>query len=131
KTVTPTPTKSGTPTATPTATPTKSATPTVTFTPSPSPTVTPVGDPVALDVDPDSRTINQGTFTFGTCTGIFANGGIKNYTQRVEWTSSDPAIASVSNLDGERGKIMGIGPGTVTIRARDPLTGIDSNDSGQ
>lgn len=93
--------------------------------------MTPVGDPIALNVDPDSRTINQGTFTFGTCTAIFANGGTRNYTQRVEWTSSDPAIASVSNVDNERGRITGNGPGTVTIRARDPLTGIDSNDSGQ
>jgi hypothetical protein len=131
KTVTPTPTKSATPTVTPTPTPTRTATPTTTFTPSPSPTVTPVGDPVSLDVDPDNKTINQGTSTFGQCTASYANGGVKNYTQRVEWTSSDPAIASVSNVDGLRGKITGIAPGTVTIRARDPLTGIDSNDSGQ
>jgi len=93
--------------------------------------VTPVGDPVALDVDPDGRTINQGTSTFGTCLAIYANGAIRNYTQRVEWASSDPAIASVSNETGQRGKITGNGPGTVVIRARDPLTGIDSNDSGR
>jgi uncharacterized protein YjdB len=86
---------------------------------------------VSLDVDPDTKTINQGTSIFGTCVATYANGGVKNYTQRVEWTSSDPTVASVSNLDGERGRITGNAPGTVTIRAHDPVTGIDSNDSGQ
>ena len=93
--------------------------------------MTPVGDPIALNVDPNSRSIDQGTFTFGTCIAVYANGGIRNYTQRVEWTSSDPAIASVSNLTNERGKITGNAPGTVTISAHDPITGIDSNDSSQ
>ncbi len=131
RTITPTPTKSPTPTVTTSPTPTRTATPTVTVTPSPSPSVTPVGDPIALNVDPDSRTINQGTFMFWTCTATYANGGTRNYTQRVEWTSSDPAIASVSNAANERGKVTGNGPGTIVLRARDPLTGIDSNDSGQ
>jgi hypothetical protein len=112
--------------------PTPIPTPTVTFTPtSPSPTVTPVGDPVSLNVDPDHRTINQGAMTNGTCVATYANGATKNYTQRVEWSSSDPAIASVSNVDNERGRITGIAPGTIVLRARDPVTGIDSNDSGQ
>jgi uncharacterized protein YjdB len=86
---------------------------------------------VSLDVNPDHRTIDQGATTFGTCVATFANGATKNYTQRVEWSSSDPAIASVSNVDGERGKITGNAPGTIVLRARDPVTGIDSNDSGQ
>jgi hypothetical protein len=90
-----------------------------------------VGNPVALDVDPDARTINQGTTTYGTVVATFANGATKNYTQRVEWTSSDPAIAAISNLDGARGKVTGNGPGTVVLRARDPVSGVDSNDSGQ
>jgi hypothetical protein len=131
KTVTPTPTRTATPTVTRSATPTVSATPTATLTPTPSPSVTPVGDPIALDVNPDGRTIDQGTSTFGTCQAIYANGGVRNYTQRVEWTSSDPAVASVSNAEGERGKVTGHAPGTITLTARDPITGISSNDSGQ
>lgn len=131
KTATPTATRTATPTATRSATPTVSATPTATLTPTPSPSVTPVGDPIALDVNPDGRTIDQGTSTFGTCQAIYANGGVRNYTQRVEWTSSDPTIASVSNADGERGKVTGHAPGTITLSARDPITGISSNDSGR
>jgi uncharacterized protein YjdB len=82
-------------------------------------------------VNPDARTINQGATTFGTCLAVYANGATRNYTQRVEWTSSDPAIASVSNTEGERGKVTGNGPGTIVLSARDPVTGIGSNDSGQ
>lgn len=103
----------------------------MTFTPSPSPTLTPFGDPVALDVDPDTRTINQGASTFGTAIATFANGATKNYTQRVEWTSSAPTIASVSNVDGQRGKVTGNGPGTITLSAHDPSSGVGSNDTNQ
>jgi len=131
KTVTPTPTRTATPTVTRSATPTVSATPTATLTPSPSPTVTPVGDPIALDVNPDGRTIDQGESLFGTCQALYANGGVRNYTQRVEWTSSDPAIASVSNAEGTRAKVTGHAPGTIALIARDPITGISSNDSGR
>jgi len=92
--------------------------------------VTPVGDPVSLDVNPDHRTIDQGTTTFGTCLATYANGATKNYTQKVDWTSSDPTIASVSNVDGERGKVTGLAPGTIVLSARDPVTGLSSNDSG-
>ena len=70
--------------------------------------MTPVGDPVSLDVGPDHKTINQGGTANGTCVATYANGAKKNYTQRVEWSSSDPAIASVSNVDNERGRITGI-----------------------
>lgn len=131
KTVSPTPTRTATPTVTRSATPTVSATPTATLTPSPSPTVTPVGDPIALDVNPDGRTINQGESFFGTCQALYANGGVRNYTQRVEWTSSDPAIASVSNAEGTRARVTGHTPGTIALIARDPITGISSNDSGR
>ena len=82
-------------------------------------------------MNPDARTINQGATTFGTCLAIYANGATRNYTQRVEWTSSDPAIASVSNTEGDRGKVTGNGPGTIVLSARDPVTGIGSSDSGQ
>jgi hypothetical protein len=103
----------------------------VTFTPSPSPTLTPVGDPVAIDVNPKNKTIDQGEFANGTAVAFFANGAQKNYTQKVDWTSSDPAIASVSNVDGQRGKVTGNAPGTITLSARDPVSGVSSNDSGQ
>jgi uncharacterized protein YjdB len=129
-TLTPTPTRTATPTVTLTPTPTSTATPTVTLTPTPSPTLTPAGALVSIDVHPDGRTIDQGEETFCSAVGTFENGGTRNYTQRVEWFTSDPAIASISNVEGERGKVKGLAPGTVVIRARDPVTGIDSNVAG-
>jgi hypothetical protein len=43
----------------------------------------------------------------------------------------DTAVATIGNTQGERGKVTGVGPGTVVIRAHDPVSGVDSNDSGQ
>jgi hypothetical protein len=93
--------------------------------------LTPVGEVVELNVEPDTRTIDQGTSTFLTAIATFENGATKNYTQRVDWTSSKSNVASVSNVDGERGKITGNGPGTATIRVHDPVSGVDSKDSNQ
>ena len=86
---------------------------------------------MAIDVNPDARTINQGKSTFLTAVATFENGATKNYTQRVDWSSSDPAIASVSNAEGERGLTTGNGPGTATISAVDPVSGVGSSDSNQ
>jgi hypothetical protein len=86
---------------------------------------------VELNVEPDTRTIDQGTSTFLTAIATFENGATKNYTQKVDWTSNKSNVASVSNVDGERGKVTGNGPGTATIRAHDPVSGVDSKDSNQ
>ena len=131
RTTTPAPTFTASPTLTPSATPTLTPTPTVTSTPTPTATLTPAGAVVALAVGPVSRTIDQGATTFCSAVATFANGATKNYTQRVDWSTSDATIASISNATGERGQVTGVGPGTVVIRAHDPVSGVDSNDSNQ
>jgi hypothetical protein len=53
-------------------------------------------------------------------TGTFNNGPARDLTGNVKWTSSDPAVASVT--DG--GLVSTIGPGTATFSATDPGTSI-------
>ncbi len=49
---------------------------------------------------------------------IYRNGGEKDVTAQVEFTSMDPSVASVSNRDGDKGRISGLMPGTAVIMAK-------------
>jgi trimeric autotransporter adhesin len=65
-----------------------------------------------------------------TATGHFAGGVTRNLTQRVQYASSDPAVARTANDKGDRSRIDALAPGTVTISAKDPTTGVASTASG-
>ncbi len=65
-----------------------------------------------------------------TATGHYAGGITRNLTQRVDYTSSDPAVARAVNARGDRSRIETLATGTVTISATDPKTGISSRTSG-
>jgi trimeric autotransporter adhesin len=96
----------------------------VTPTPTPNAGATPVGTPIALHISPPSRTVNVSGSANYTATADFVNGTIKNYTQKVDWSSSDEGIATITNTEGLRGAATGIAPGSVTISAVDPQTGL-------
>lgn len=66
---------------------------------SPSPTVT-VGESLAL-----------------TAIGHFSDGTTSDVTERAEWTSSAPQIATVSNASGTKGIVTGQNPGHTVITA--------------
>lgn len=83
----------------------------------------------SIAVSPDSRIVDQGTTTNFTAVATFENKATRNYTQRVTWESSAPSVASVSNEDGDRGRVTGLAPGTATITAIDPVSGVSSDDS--
>jgi len=106
---------------TPTATRT-GATPTKTFTPAPTVTATPVL--VALALSPTTAKRGIGAFQNFTATGSFSDGSTKNLTQRVEYTSSDPAVAVAPNEIGNKGKVNAVGAGNAIISAFDSATGI-------
>jgi uncharacterized protein YjdB len=65
-----------------------------------------------------------------TATGHYAGGATRNLTQRVVYASSDPAIAHATNTKGDRSRIDAVAPGTATITAREPKTGVTSNAGG-
>lgn len=62
-----------------------------------------------------------------TATGHYAGGATRNLTQKVEYASSDPAIARAPNAPGNRSRVEPLAPGSVTITATDPKTGIRSD----
>src|SRR5262249_3900617 len=51
-------------------------------------------------------------------------------TQRVVYTSSDPSVASAPNTPGNRSRVEALRPGTTTIAATDPISGLSTTDSG-
>lgn len=65
-----------------------------------------------------------------TATGHYDGGATRNLTQRVEYTSSDPAVARAANTKGERSRIEALAAGTAIISATDPKTGIGSHANG-
>jgi hypothetical protein len=92
-------------------------------------TPTPVVTPSGLELKPLVKTISVGEFANYTATATFGDGTTKNYTQKVEYTSSDPTVAEAPNEDGNRGRVNAIAPGVVTITATDPVSGLSA--SGQ
>lgn len=84
---------------------------------------TPVGAPARLFVSPATRAIPEDGSTNFTAIAEFRNGATQNYTQKVTWSSSKDAIATVSNDAGTRGRVTAHRPGTVTISVRDPVSG--------
>jgi uncharacterized protein YjdB len=65
-----------------------------------------------------------------TVIGHYAGGTTKNLTQRVEYASSDPAVASAPNAKGDRSRVEAVAPGKATITATDRATGVSTHASG-
>jgi hypothetical protein len=81
----------------------------------------------SLEINVDSASINRGeTYPFHV-QGTYWDGSKDSYgnpvlitydiTDQVAWTSSDTAVAEISNAPGSRGVATGISNGTVTITA--------------
>src|SRR5580704_1963828 len=68
--------------------------------------------PTSLAIAPTNATIAMGAQQF-TATGT--NG--QNITSAVTWSSSNPSVATISNLPGTQGLATGVGVGTTTITA--------------
>jgi hypothetical protein len=80
-----------------------------------------------IDVEPASPSaLPIGRTLAFSATGSFSDGSTRDVSQSVTWTSSDAAIASVSNSEGARGVVLGVASGVVEIRAREPSTDIAS-----
>jgi hypothetical protein len=56
--------------------------------------------------------------------GTFSDGSTQDITQNVLWSSSNEQVADVSTMQGTRGFVTAIAPGTTTVSATDGLTGV-------
>ena len=116
----------------PTPTPTRTGpTPTKTRTPTPTPTSTPVL--LSLALSPVGPKRPAGSFQNFSCTGTYSDGNTKNLTQKCNYTSSDPTVAFPPNESGpglNKGRVNALKPGTATISATDPDSGMTTTASG-
>jgi hypothetical protein len=71
------------------------------------------------------------TSAFFTANAELSDGTTPNYTQKVTWVSTNTAVATISNAAGTRGQVTAVSPGTSTIKATDPVSGVSSTDSGE
>lgn len=112
----------------PTPTPTNTgATPTRTRTPTPTPTSTP--KLVSLVLAPTSVKRPAGQFQNFSVQAVYNDGSTKNFTQKVDYTSSNPSVAELGTDPSNKAKVLAKAPGVATISARDPATGITADES--
>ena len=71
----------------------------------------------SITVTPASPSISKGSAESFTATGHYAGGSTQNVTNSVTWTSSNAAVASISNSSGSQGLASGLAQGTSTITA--------------
>lgn len=79
-----------------------------------------VAGPTAPTISPTAVTIAQGTAAEFTALATLADGSTQDVTSSVTWVSTDPTIATVSNVLGSAGWATGVAPGSVTIAASFP-----------
>lgn len=81
----------------------------------------------SIDVTPASPSIALGLNQQFTATGNFSDGTTQNLTSTVTWTSSDPAVATISNAMGSQGLASSMSQGMTDISASlDSFTGVQT-----
>lgn len=71
----------------------------------------------SLQVDPPAPSVPLGVRQQFTATGAFSDGSTRDLTAQVQWSSTDPAVATVSNLAGSEGLATSLATGQTTVRA--------------
>ncbi len=79
---------------------------------------------------PTSSALAAGETLSLTATGHYLGGGTLDLTHRVNYRSSTPSVVAAPNTAGTKQVVTAIAPGTATISAADPLTGVDSSTGG-
>lgn len=71
----------------------------------------------SIAISPGNASVAQDTSLNLTATGTLADSTTQKLTNSVQWTSSNSAIATMSNGSGSFGSAAGISPGSVTVTA--------------
>jgi 6-phosphogluconolactonase (cycloisomerase 2 family) len=72
---------------------------------------------VSIGVTPANPGLAQGLTTQFTATGTYTDNSTQDLTATALWSSSNPALASVSNAAGFEGQATALGTGAVTVTA--------------
>ncbi len=80
-----------------------------------------------LTVSPASASVPRGLTVAFYVTGLFSDGSSSDLTEQVSWSSSAPAIASVSNVAGTRGAVQALQLGSTTITAAQGPVSVDAS----
>jgi hypothetical protein len=73
---------------------------------------------LSIEVTPVNERLPSGRTQLFTATGRFSDTTTRNLTDEVAWTSSDAAVAQISNAAGSHGVTKGLARGTTTITAK-------------
>jgi trimeric autotransporter adhesin len=71
----------------------------------------------SIDVTPTNPSIASGTSLSFVATGVFSDNSTQNLTSTAAWSSSNQAVATVSNTAGSEGVASGVTSGSATITA--------------
>jgi hypothetical protein len=85
----------------------------------------PAGTLVSLSVTPVNPSLVQRTVQQFIATGTYSDNSSRNLTTAVNWTSSVPAVALISNTAGSSGVATAVAAGTTTITAA--FTGVSAS----
>lgn len=85
----------------------------------------------SLAVTPGSATFNVNQSVPYQATGTFSDASVHPMTETVTWSASNGAIASVSNAEGTRGLVSGVGVGSSLVIAQHTPTGVTSETGSQ
>jgi len=80
---------------------------------------------VSIAVTPDGWSVPTGSSRQLTATGLYADATTQDLTDAVTWTSSDPAVATVSNAGGSEGLATGAQAGAAILTATHAASGVD------
>jgi uncharacterized protein YjdB len=72
---------------------------------------------VSVAITPSNPNIARGTTRQFTASGTYSDGSMQNLTASVTWSSSNTAVASISNAAGSNGLATSVGTGSTTITA--------------
>jgi uncharacterized protein YjdB len=86
------------------------------------------GDLVSITTKPTTKNLEVGQTSQFKATALFLDDSTEDVTDEVEWFSSNPSIASVSNVPPTKGLVTPHAPGNVVITARDPDSGVQNTD---
>src|SRR5262245_13353319 len=72
---------------------------------------------MTIEVTPPTRSVAKGSKTQFKATGLFSDRSTQDLTSQVNWDSSNPAVATVTNAAGSAGSATATGMGATHISA--------------